>query len=310
MGASAAPRVNSIRQCKPLLGTYVEIHLTADLDDDALLDLSLAAFDEIERIQKLMSFHDPESELTRINQSAHLGAIEISTDLWNVLYFAQKLHHASGGFFDPAIAPELVRRGLLPDHGGAPARTAGWECVRLIEGAIHFTAPLKIDLGGIAKGYAVDRALAIIGDAVDATVNAGGDLAMTRWQGRDVEIRTPESNGRETITVPMENRALATSAAYFLQDQQVIFDPHDRLPLAGKRSVSVFAHSCMVADALTKVALLMSEPAEVVKNFDAAGFIMSLEGALKRLYKSAIRWPASPSKFLGTTELGCSRSSL
>jgi FAD:protein FMN transferase len=261
----------------------VEIHIAADEDDGALLDRSLAAFDEIGRIQRLMSFHDPESELTRINQTAHLGAVEIGYDLWRVLAFAQELYQASGGFFDPAIAPELVRRGLLPDHGNAAECFSNWSAVLLTETSVEFSAPLQIDLGGIAKGYAVDRALYVIGDDVDVTVNAGGDLAMTRWQGRDVEIRTPGSGGRDTITMPMENRSLATSAAYFLEDQHVILDPRDRRPFAGKQSASVFASSCMVADALTKVALLMPDPAAIVWNFDASGIIIGLEGVVKRL---------------------------
>ena len=275
--------MNSIRQCRPLLGTYVEIHIGADETDDALLDRSLAAFDEIGRIQKLMSFHDPESELTRVNQTAHLGAVEISYDLWRVLSFARELYLASGGFFDPAIAPELVRRGLLPDHGNPANLISSWDAVILTENSVQFSAPLKIDLGGIAKGYAVDRALDVIGSEVDATVNAGGDLAMTRWQGRDVEIRTPGSGGRDTVRMPMENRSLATSAAYFLEDQHVIIDPHDRRSFAGNQSASVFASSCMVADALTKVALLLPDPAAVLWIFDATGFIIGLEGVVKRL---------------------------
>ncbi len=275
--------MNSIRQCKPLLGTYVEIHITADEDDDSLLDRSLAAFDEISRVQRLMSFHDAESELTRINQSAHLGEIEISPDLSRVLAFAEKLNRTSLGYFDPAIAPELVRRGLLPDHGNLTDQTSRWNSVVLQESSIRFLEPLKIDLGGIAKGYAVDCALAVIGHGMDATVNAGGDLAMTHWQGRDVEIRTPGSGGRATVRKAMENRAIATSAAYYLGDQQVIIDPHDGCPFPGKQSISIFSKSCMVADALTKVALLMPNPASVIRDFDATGFIISLEGEVNRL---------------------------
>ena len=266
-----------------MLGTYVEVHIAADEDDSTLLDRSLAAFDEIARIQKLMSFHDPESELTRINQTAHLAAVEISHDLWQVLAFSRDLHLASGGLFDPSIAPELVRRGLLPDHGNPANAISSWDAVVLTETSVRFLGPLKIDLGGIAKGYAVDRALCVIGDEVDATVNAGGDLAMTRWQGRAVEIRTPGSDGRATVTMPMENRSLATSAAYFLEGQPAIIDPRDRRPYTGKQSASVFAQSCMVADALTKVVLLMPDPASVVENFGASGFVIGLEGAVKRL---------------------------
>lgn len=261
----------------------MEIQIKADEDDDKLFDRSISAFDEIGRIQKLMSFHDPESELTRINQTAYGDAVGISAEMSQVLAFAQDLQLASGGFFDPTIAPGLVRRGLLPDHGDAVRSIAGWGSVVLADSSIRFTAPLKIDLGGIAKGYAVDCALRIIGDDVEASVNAGGDLAMTRWQGRNVDIRTPDSGGRRTIRVSMESRSLATSAAYFLEGQHVILDPHDWLPFAGSESVTVFAESCMVADALTKATLLMPHPLPLLRKYDASAFIMCLEGAVKWL---------------------------
>ncbi len=261
----------------------MEIHIAADEDDDALLDRSLAAFKEIERIQKLMSFHDPESELSRMNRTAHLGEVAISNDLWHVLDFTGELHQASGGFFDPSIAPELVRRGLLPDHGSAVEWPSCWDSVVLTHQSVRFSAPLRIDLGGIAKGYAVDRALHVIGSEVDATVNAGGDLAMTRWQDRDVEIRTPGSGGRKTVKMPMKNRSLATSAAYFLDSEPVIVNPHDRRSVVGKESVSVFADSCMLADALTKVSLLIPDPAVVLRKYDATGCIITLEGGMKWL---------------------------
>ncbi len=275
--------MNTLRQCRPLLGTYVEIHLTADEDDDALLDRSMTAFEEIQRLQRLMSFHDPVSELTRINQTAHLGEVEISHDLWRVLAFAGDLFEASGGYFDPTIAPELIRRGLLPDHGNTVKGYADWSSVSLTENSIRFSAPLQIDLGGIAKGYAVDRALHVLGSGVDATVNAGGDLAMAHWPGRDVEIRTPASGGRETVRVPMENCALATSATYYLAGEQVILDPYYMRPFPGKQSVSIFAKSCMIADALTKAALLMPDPARALREYGASGIIISLEGHLKRV---------------------------
>jgi thiamine biosynthesis lipoprotein len=258
----------------------VEIHLAADEDDDALLDRSLAAFEEVRRIQHLMSFHDPESELSRINANAHLGEMEISRDMHRVLSFALELAEASDGVFDPSIAPGLVRRGLLPDHGACPD-AADWRSIHLADHSARFARPLRLDLGGIAKGYAVDLALTAL-DGTDATVNAGGDLAMTRWQGRDVEVRTPGSNGRATMTLPMENRSVATSAAYYLEDEHVILDPGNLEPLVRRDSASVFAESCMLADALTKVVLLSPEPSTALARFGAQGIIISLEGKISR----------------------------
>jgi thiamine biosynthesis lipoprotein len=281
MVAGPPPRVNTLRRCQPLLGTFVEITVSASADNDALLDLSLAAFAEIARVQRLMSFHDPESELSRINAAAHLGEVGISTDLHRVLSFALALAETSGGLFDPSIAPGLVRRGLLPDHGACP-EGADWRAIHLTSQGVRFDRPLHLDLSGIAKGYAVDLALAVLMET-DATVNAGGDLAMSRWQGRDVEIRTPDSGGRATITLPMENRSLATSAAYYLAGDHVILRPGTLEPLARKDSASVFADSCMVADALTKVALLSPDPSPLMNHFGATALIISLEGGLRRI---------------------------
>ncbi len=273
--------MNSLRQCRPLLGTYVEIQISADKDDDALLDCSLAAFDEIMRIQQLMSFHDPQSELSRINACAHLNEMKISPDLHRVLSFALELAEVSNGWFDPSIAPGLIRRGLLPDHGDCP-EAADWRSIRLTGHTVRFARPLRLDFGGIAKGYAVDLAIAALSGA-DAIVNAGGDLAMNRWQGRDVEIRTPASNGRSTFVVPMENRSVATSAAYYLGEEHVILNPGNLEPLACRDSASVFAESCMVADALTKVLLLSPDPFPVLAQFDAQGIIIGLDGKISRL---------------------------
>jgi thiamine biosynthesis lipoprotein len=261
----------------------VEICLSGDFDEDSLLDRSLAAFAEIERVQRLMSFHDPDSELSQINAAAHLGEMPISADFSRVLNFALKLAEASGGVFDPSVAPALVRRGLLPDHGNCAEKNATWSSIHLGLDSVRFDHPLRLDLGGIAKGYAVDLALAAIGDDVDATVNAGGDLAMNRWEGRDVAVRTPASNGRATVTLPMERRALATSAAYFLAGDHVILHPKTLAPSTRKDSASVFAASCMTADALTKVLLLLDDSAPVLRKFDAVGIIISLEEKLIRL---------------------------
>jgi thiamine biosynthesis lipoprotein len=283
MVAGAAPAVNTLRRCRPLLGTYVEVHISADADDDCLLDLCEAAYGRIARVQSLMSYHEPESELSRINRTAHLEPVPISAETHEVLAFALRLCAASGGCFDPTVAPGLVRRGLLPDQGGDAECAHGWQVIELGVDRVAFSRPLRLDLGGIAKGYAVDQALAVIGNRHDAVVNAGGDLAMTRWQGRDVGIRTPGSDGRETLTFSMENRCLATSAAYYHENGHAILRPDSLAPLECMDSASVFAPSCMVADALTKVALLADDAASVMKVFDATALLIGLDGAVKRL---------------------------
>ncbi|MGJ8675992.1 MAG: FAD:protein FMN transferase [Akkermansiaceae bacterium] len=287
---------SSFQQCKPLLGTYVEISLSGALSKDELFELSLAGFTEIERIQQLMSFHDTESELSRINQSAHLEIIHISQEMLEVLTLALQLSEMSDGLFDLSVGSELVRRGILPSQLERPKQQtrlrdqANWRAIQLEGNQLQFLEPLQLDLGGIAKGYAVDRALSVMSrmktttnEAIDIVINAGGDLCMNHWQGRDIEIRTPISGGKSTMKVPMQNQALATSAAYFLEHDQVIINPQSGQPISTDQSISIFASSCMLADAMTKIAALMQDPSHIMQHFSATGLILNLEESVKTL---------------------------
>ena len=116
-----------------------------------------------------------------------------------------------------------------------------------------------LDLGGIAKGYAVDRALCMVENMVEnITVNAGGDLRMKEWSGKSVGIKTSNTKGfKSIICVPMHQAAVATSGNYYMdRNKNSIIHPSTKKSVKDQRSVSVFASSCMLADALTKVAFL------------------------------------------------------
>ena len=123
---------------------------------------------------------------------------------------------------------------------------------------VRFTRPVLLDLGGIAKGYAVDQAINAVDDSINITVNAGGDLRMRPWRGNQVEVRHPRSPHSEFIQIRMKNCALATSAAYYSENGILIIakDPSRSVSPDKNISVSVFAKDCLLADALTKVAYL------------------------------------------------------
>ena len=123
---------------------------------------------------------------------------------------------------------------------------------------MRFTRPLLLDLGGIAKGYAVDQAINAVDDSINITVNAGGDLRMRPWRGNQVEVRHPRSPHSESIQIQMKNRAVATSATYYSENGVVIVskEPSASINPNENISVSVFAKDCLLADALTKVAYL------------------------------------------------------
>ena len=97
-------------RCKPLLGTFVEITLDQDENSMAINH----AFTAIEKIQELMSFHQPDSELNHINRCAHHKAVDIHPWTAQVLRIAKQVHRHSRGLFNCGIGHRLVAAGLLP----------------------------------------------------------------------------------------------------------------------------------------------------------------------------------------------------
>ena len=248
--------MNSISRCKPLLGTYVRLTLTADAARDTLLAMSVRAFARIQRVERLMSFHDPDSELSRLNRLAHRQPCPVSPETEAVLRQAQRLSRASHGLFDISIAPALIRQGLLPAIDADIDKSADWRDLRLENGRVSFAKKMLIDLGGIAKGYAVDQAMSVLSDDIDAVINAGGDIRMNRWQDKTVSIRYAASSHEQTVETPMRAAAIASSAGYYLNGKSAIIAPGQRQAPASPCVYSVFASNCMLADALTKIAFL------------------------------------------------------
>ena len=248
----------SLARCQPNLGTYVEISVSGDVSEDELIFASNAAFLKIKLVQSLMSFHDEESELTRINRYAAREPVPISLETKFVLEQALWLSEKTDGLFDITVAPKLVASKALPNHNFDLSPTGTWRDIVIIDNEVRFTKPLLLDLGGIAKGYAVDQAINAVDDSINITVNAGGDLRMRPWRGNQVEVRHPRSPHSESMQIQMKNRAVATSATYYSENGVVIVskEPSASINPNENISVSVFAKDCLLADALTKVAYL------------------------------------------------------
>lgn len=274
--------MNSISRCKPLLGTYVELSISSEESDDTLIDMSIAAYAEIERIENLMSFHNPDSELSYINKFAYKQTCQISTETEEVLLKALEISKLSDGLFDISIAPKLIEQGSLPDVKIEADEFAYWKDLKLANGEVTFEKEMLLDLGGIAKGYAVDKACSIFDDNVKVVINAGGDLRMSHWQDEKVCIKKPNSNRNEVIEIPMQASSLATSANYYLDGKSVIISPETKEPINDQRSFSVFADSCMLADALTKVAYQSQYCDELFKSLNAKTLIVDEHGVVSK----------------------------
>jgi thiamine biosynthesis lipoprotein len=243
------------------MGTLLQIAARGS-DANAVTRAMEDALAAVERVDRLMSFHADDSELTRINR--HADRQPIAVDPWTYAVLRRAVHIAalSGGLFDVTVAPFLVEQGLLPRREGAMPDGGDWRDLTLLSGGrVLFQRPMLIDLGGIAKGFAVDQAIHALrqGGCTEAIVNAGGDLRAFGSTRRPVHLR------RRTGLVPMAELrcgAIATSSPRAILPDRLaqplgsIVDPKRGEAWNGDGSVMVAARSCMIADALTKVAAL------------------------------------------------------
>ena len=260
-----------MRRARPLLGTFVEIAVSGASPEemDAAVD---AAFEAITTVHRLMSFHNDESDVSRLNREASAGLVGVHPWTFEVLAAALDLHRKSEGVFDVAVAPVLQDLGLLPRHDNeAPVRSSGVGEPFAIrsDGWVAFRdRRVRIDLGGIAKGYAVDRAVAALRDRgiAQGIVNAGGDLAVFGPQPETIHVRDPRDPARVICGVDLTNAALATSSGRFdpmagrAPTASAVIDPRTAAPVS-LLGATVRAPTCMLADALTKIVMATGEAA-------------------------------------------------
>jgi thiamine biosynthesis lipoprotein len=280
-----APPSGTLRRAQPWLGTLVGIE-AGGLPPVRLAHAVERAFDAVARVHRTMSFHDPDSELSRLNRQAHAGPVRVSGHLRRVLRAAMRMSALSDGLFDVTVAPTLVRWGYLPGIAESANARGTWRDIRLHDdGTVSFEAPLCIDLGGIAKGYAVDMAIAVLRGAgvPSACVNAGGDLRFYGAQPRQIGVRDPAAPGHLRLLPPLPAGAIATSCVADTRRRHdgewrsPLVDPRDGRAISHADSITVLARSCLVADALTKPVALDADACEPV---------------LRRLRARALRLPA------------------
>ena len=278
-----------VERARPLLGTLVALRVdgAAGWIDGAIE----RAFDAIADVQRRMSFHDPDSELSRLNRAAVHVPQQVSASTWRVLRAALAIARASDGRFDPAIGGRLVAWRQQPAPGDADALdpTADWRDVELgRDRHVRFRKPLWLDLGGIAKGYAVDRAVTVLRAAGmrGGVVNAGGDLRVFGDALEVVQVRDPARPAQPRPLLHLRDGAVATSAGYFSErdGRTALVDTRGGGSLGHAGSVTVCAPRAMWADALTKV-VLADEVAAVplMRRLHAQAALLDVDGAAKIL---------------------------
>jgi thiamine biosynthesis lipoprotein len=257
-------------RCRPLLGTFVEVAVPEAAPETA----TEAAFAAMAEADRLMSVHRADSDVGRLNRAAG-RPIEVHPWTFEVLELALELHRASEGVFDitaTPLAPEAPpgRLALLP---GLAARLLG-------PGA-------SLDLGGIAKGYAVDRALDALraAGAPAGLVNAGGDIAVFGPEAVPVAVRDPRRPDRLLWRLDLRDAALAASGGRHDPAHgtdvaaPAVLHPATRRPAPGIAGASVVAPSCALADSLTKVVMLAGiESLMLLRRLGAAAALVQADG--------------------------------
>ena len=282
-----------VERARPLLGTYVSIRVGGVPEKQAHQAID-AGFAAIAKIHELMSFHEAASDVSKLNRDAARAPVAVAAETYEVIRCGQEMSEASQGVFDMTVAPRLVDWGYLPRPAGAvePDPHASWRDVTLLPDLrVCFARPLWLDFGGIAKGFAVDCAVASVLErgAQSVCVNAGGDLRVAGPMSERVLLRTAVAS--DTVPVlEIENGSIASSSGREhrkVQGGQEV-GPHvhglKRAAMGTQTFVSVVAERCVIADALTKVVLARGADAEtVLQRFGAAAYLQDARGGWRAL---------------------------
>jgi thiamine biosynthesis lipoprotein len=271
--ASLRRMTRQARRSVPVMGTIADL-VVVDPDEAKAQEAIEAAIHELRWVERTMSHFTAESDVGRANLGATSGPVVVTGATATVLREALRWAELSDGRFDPCLGRATalwnVGERRTPPSASETRRFAGERLYQELEvdrwrgeQVVRFRSDeVAIDLGGIGKGYGVDRAVRALRDrgVENALVNAGGDLyAMGRSEDGDpweVGIRDPRDPHRLAATLPVTDRALATSGDYFRyfdhegRRYHHLIDPATGEPTtAAHHSITIAADSCMAADA-------------------------------------------------------------
>lgn len=229
------------------------------------------AWEEIYRIENLISSWIDSSEISRINNMAGISAVRVSKEVFKLLRLSDEIHTLTQGSFDLSVKPALKiwnwKFGKTPsdDEVKLVKSLVGFDKVLFTDSTHSVFLPIngmQLDLGGIGKGYAAFRVAKLWKEhgITSGAINAGGDLyvfgsscSSDNW---NISIRNPFKNNELIYTVNQTNISVATSGDYerFFIDNFItyshILDPKTCRPIKGITSVTVFSKDPILADAL------------------------------------------------------------
>jgi thiamine biosynthesis lipoprotein len=240
-----------------------------------------AALDEVDRVDRLLSHYRADSPLSRLNREAAFGPVAVDAELFDFLAECLRWSRDSDGAFDVTVGPLMRAWGFFRDEGRRPKEreiqhalgAVGYRHVVLDRerGTVRFDrSGVELDLGGIGKGYAVDRVVGLLRrrGVHSALVNLGGSSvyglgAPPGAEAWEVAIQDPTAPGREAEAVALRDRALSVSGGYarsFVKGGVTyshIMDPRTGRPVQGVLSVAVLSATATDGDALDNVLFVL-----------------------------------------------------
>jgi FAD:protein FMN transferase len=271
------------REVRLVMGATAEVQASGLADPAPAL---AAAFDALQRVDDRLSLWKP-SELTTLN---HAGKARVSGDLGAVLWHALDVSYASAGAFDPTVEPLVRAAGHLGVRPRRLSRCERWGILARVGTAhvhldpatreVRLDPGTRLDFGGIAKGYAVDLALAALrsAGAVSGLVDLGASSLGVFGSPITVAVRDPDDAGAPPwATFALADAALASSGG----DQRAghILDPRTGLPARKVLAATVVAGNAMEADALSTAVFVLGaeEGLALLARRGASGLVLTRE---------------------------------
>ena len=291
------------------MGTAIRVELWSEQAERAE-DALAAVMAQMHGVDHAMSPHKPESELSRINRDAARGAVAVGAELFSLLQRAQEFSRRTDGAFDITFASAGhlydYRERIRPKAQDLErARSViGYEGL-LLDAAtqsVRFARPgMRIDLGGFAKGYAVDRGVAILRarGVRHAIVTAGGDSHIVgdrRGRPWTIGVRDPRRPGELAAVLPLADVAVSTSGDYerYFDEDGVryhhVLDPRTGASARGAYSVTIVAPDGLTSEALSKAVFVLGADRglRLVESFaDVDAVIVDAQGILH--YSNGLR---------------------
>ena len=268
----AGPRSTSVVRARYLMGTIFRFEAPEAESPSKTAAALEAALDEVGRLEEVLSNWRSESELSRLNAGAGKGATQVSPQLFDAVSSSLTWARETGGAFDPTVepltrrfrsGPSLTQSALGESSSSGTPSVVGWNQVRLDPQTrtVAMPAGAGLDMGGVAKGIALDRASRVLAQhgVHDALLDAGGQFlplgSPPGELGWTVALADPGDRQRPTYTLMLSDVSLATSGNSERPGE--IVDPTTLRPVVGRFSASALAPDATSADALSTALFVM-----------------------------------------------------